>query len=102
MSSHHALDLINTLSKSVRNSARKTDYFSWVETDIFGIISLESFQRIGDLEKRILGLISGILEDKGLFERERFNPISAFSLYPGNFETASDLISDAMSRLKID
>ncbi|MCK4538490.1 MAG: GAF domain-containing protein [Candidatus Krumholzibacteria bacterium] len=102
VSSHHALDLINTLSKSVRSSARKTDYFSWIETDIFGIISLESFQRIGDLEKRILGLISGILEEKGLFERERFNPISAFSLYPGNSETASDLISTAMASLKGD
>ncbi|MBU8921381.1 MAG: GAF domain-containing protein [Bacteroidales bacterium] len=102
VSSHHALDLINMLSKSVRNSARRTDYFSWMETDIFGIISLESFQRIGDLEERILGLISGILEKKGLFERERFSPVSAFSLYPGNSETASDLISDAKSKLKAD
>jgi putative methionine-R-sulfoxide reductase with GAF domain len=102
VSSHHALDLINTLSKGVRNSARKTDYFSWIETDIFGIISLESFQRIGDLEKRILGLISGILEEKGLFERERFNPVSAFSLYPGNSETASDLINGARARLSGD
>ncbi|HSG28681.1 MAG TPA: GAF domain-containing protein, partial [Candidatus Krumholzibacterium sp.] len=57
VSSHHALDLINRLSIGIRNTVRRTDYFSWIETDTFGILSLESFQRISDLERRLTSYI---------------------------------------------
>ncbi len=100
ISSHHALDLINDLSSGIRNVVRKTDYFSWIETDLFGVLSLESFQRIGDLEKRLCFYIDEILEEKGLLDKERFYAKSAFSLYPGTADTAADLISESNTKLQ--
>jgi len=99
VSSHHALELINDLSRGIRQVVRKTDYFSWIETDLFGVLSLESFQRMGDLEKRLCRHIETSLEEKGLLDRERFHPKSAFALYPGASDTAADLIGEANNKI---
>ena len=99
VSSNHALELVNRFSVGLQKEVRKTDYFSWIEIDIFGIISLESYQRISHLESRILGFLRKTLEEKGLFDSEKFFPKSSFSLYPGSFDSAPGLINNAKSKL---
>ena len=100
ISSDHALELVNNLSIGLRKEVRKTDYFSWIEIDIFGIISLESYQKTSDLEKRIIENIDSQLKKKGLFDSERFYADSACTLYPGAEETAPELITKVKSKLK--
>ncbi|MBN2069825.1 MAG: GAF domain-containing protein [Candidatus Krumholzibacteriota bacterium] len=99
VSSSHALELVNRLSVGLRREVRKTDYFSWIEIDLFGVISLESYQRISDLETRISGFIRKTLEERGLFDNENFFPKSSCSLYPGKAGSAAALITDAKSKL---
>lgn len=99
VSSHHALDLINALSLGLRKRVRRTDYFSWIETELFGVLSLESFQRVKDLEDRLCQFINRTLEERGIYDRDNFSAHSAFALYPGSSDTATELIAEAKSKL---
>ena len=92
------LELINELSIGVRKQVRKTDYFSWIEPDIFAVISLESHHRIEYLERRLLEFITTALKNRNLFIEKKVYPSSSFAVYPGGSETSSELITEARNR----
>jgi len=94
-----ALSLINMFSVGIKKKVRRTDYFSWIEPDIFCVLSLESYERIGYLEDRLTSFISSCLKKNGLFKPGGFFPDSSFALYPGQSESAADLIEEAKSKL---
>jgi putative methionine-R-sulfoxide reductase with GAF domain len=94
------LALINELSLGIRKQVRKTDYFSWIENEVFSVLSLESYQRIGYLEERITSFIKQVLEAKGYLDEAKFYPVSGYSLFPGAQETPSDIINEAKSRIE--
>lgn len=96
---HLALAVVNEISVGVRKHVRRTDFFSWIEQDLFGVLSIESYQRMGYLEERIKDLISSVLTAKNLFDPATFTPSSGFALYPGAAETPADLINEARHRL---
>ena len=92
------LELINALSIGIRKQVRKTDYFSWIEPDLFAVISLESHHRIEFLEKRLLGFIESSLRKRKLYAEGTVYPASAFAVYPGGADTAAELIHEAKNR----
>jgi GGDEF domain-containing protein len=92
------LELINELSIGVRKQVRKTDYFSWIEPDIFAVISLESHHRIEYLERRLLEFITTSLKNRKLFIEDRVYPTSSFAIYPGGSDTSAELITEAKNR----
>ncbi|MBN1885652.1 MAG: GAF domain-containing protein [Candidatus Krumholzibacteriota bacterium] len=94
-----ALGVVNEISVGVRQHIRKTDFFSWIENDLFGILSIESYQRMGYLEERIKNFIVSSLSAKGLFDPAHFAPSSGYALFPGPAETPADLINEARKRL---
>lgn len=96
---HRTLDLINELSTGIRGQVRKTDYFSWIEADVFAVISLESHNRIEYLERRLLGFIEKSLRGRDLYDDRLFYPSSSFAVFPGSCDTAADLIREARRRL---
>ncbi len=96
---NRALILINEISLAVREHVRKTDYFSWIETDLFAVLSIESYQRMGYLEKRICNLIEKILKTENLYRESSFYPTSGYALFPGTSESPVELINQARSRL---
>lgn len=93
------LDLVNEISTGIRDQVRKTDYFSWIETEVVAVISLESHNRIEYLENRLLEFIADILRKRSLYDEDACCPTSAFAVYPGNSDTAADLIREAKARL---
>jgi GGDEF domain-containing protein len=92
------LELINELSIGVRKQVRKTDYFSWIEPDIFAVISLESHHRIEFLEQRLLDFIATVLKRRNLFIENKVYPSSSFAVFPGGSETSAELIIEAKNR----
>jgi hypothetical protein len=90
---------INNISSKLKGIIRKTDYFSWIETDLIAILSLESYGRIKKLERRISSFINGYLEENGLFNEEFFHSKSSFARFPGKSETPSDLIMESKKGL---
>jgi GGDEF domain-containing protein len=94
------LGLINELSLGIRQQVRKTDYFSWIENELFSVLSLESYQRIGFLENRITSFIKQVLEARGYIDDANFYPVSGYALFPGAQETPSDIINEAKSRIE--
>ncbi|MEN8209692.1 MAG: GAF domain-containing protein, partial [Candidatus Fermentibacteria bacterium] len=92
------LELINELSIGVRKQVRKTDYFSWIEPDIFAVISLESHHRIEFLEQRLLDFIATVLKRRKLFVEDKVCPASSFAVFPGASETSAELITEAKNR----
>ncbi len=92
------LDLINELSIGVRKQVRKTDYFSWIEPDIFAVISLESHHRIEYLETRLMEFIATSLKNRNLYLEDKVYPSSSFAIYPGGSDTAPELITEAKNR----
>ena len=92
------LELINELSIGIRKQVRKTDYFSWIEPDIFAVISLESHHRIEFLERRLLELIATALKNRNLYIENEIYPESSYSVYPGGSETSAELITEAKNR----
>lgn len=95
---HRGLELINEISTGIRGQVRKTDYFSWIETDLFAVISLESHNRIEYLERRLLGFIEKVLRARDLYDERSFHPSSAFAVFPGASDSAADLIREARRR----
>jgi len=95
----NGLGLINELSLGIRTQVRKTDYFSWIESDLFGVLSLESYQRIGFLEERLSGYIRKVLSGTSIADPETCYPVSGYALFPGTQETPADLIREAKSRI---
>ena len=94
------LQLINELSLGIRKQVRKTDYFSWIEADLFGVLSLESYQRIGFLEERLSGYIRSVLKERSLTDSDIYYPISGYALFPGAQETPADIIHEAKTRIE--
>ncbi len=92
------LEVINEISIGVRKQVRRTDYFSWIEPDIFAVISLESHHRIEFLEQRLLDFIATVLKKRNLFVENKVYPSSSFAVYPGGSETSSELITEAKNR----
>ncbi len=92
------LEIINELSVGIRKQVRKTDYFSWIEPEIFAVISLESHHRIEFLERRLLDLIETALKNRNLYIENEIFPESAYALYPGGSETSAELITEAKNR----
>ena len=95
-----ALNLINELSMGIRRQVRKTDFFSWTETDLFTVLSVEGYQRMGYLEKRITSFITEKLKAEGHFNADSFFPVNGFAVFPGSSSTAAELIHEAKSRLQ--
>jgi putative methionine-R-sulfoxide reductase with GAF domain len=92
------LDLVNRLSIGVRKQVRKTDYFSWIEPDIFAVISLESHHRIEFLERRLIDFLTQVLRERNLYIEEKVYPSSAYAVFPGGSDTAAELITEAKNR----
>lgn len=95
-----ALNLINELSLGIRRRVRKTDYFCWIESNLFAVLSLESYKRIGYLENRINEFITETLTERNLYKPGYFFISSSYALYPGGSDTPADLINEAKSKLK--
>jgi len=92
---NQALSLVNQLSIGVRKRIRKTDFFSWLEKDIFGILSIERYKRVGMLEKRILEFINTELKEKHKNTDILLYPATGCASYPGTSETPSELLREA-------
>lgn len=95
----NGLALINELSLGIRKQVRKTDHFSWIEADLFCVLSLESYQRIGFLEERISEFIRKVIAGKPNLDPAVCYPVSGYALFPGTQETPTDLIREAKSRI---
>lgn len=93
------LALINELSLGIRKQVRKTDYFSWIEADLFGVLSLESYQRIGFLEDRLSGYVREVVGGKSFADPEIYYPVSGYAIFPGAQETPAEIIHEAKSRI---
>ncbi|MDZ7859944.1 MAG: GAF domain-containing protein [Candidatus Krumholzibacteriota bacterium] len=91
---------INHMSSKLKSIIRKTDFFSWIESDIFAVLSLESYGRIKKLERRIKSCIDDYLKENDLFDPELFHSKSSFARFPGKSETASVLIMEAKNGLE--
>ncbi len=94
-----ALGLINEVSMGIRRQVRKTDFFSWIEPSVFAVLSVEGYQRMGFLEGRVTSLIIEKLKEKGLYDPHAFYPANGFAIFPGQSETAADLIKDARAKI---
>ncbi|MBN1163469.1 MAG: GAF domain-containing protein, partial [Candidatus Krumholzibacteriota bacterium] len=94
-----SLVLINECSQKIRKQVRRTDFFSWIETDLFGILSLESYQRIAYLEGRMIGTINEVLKDSEIVDQDRFNVTSSYVLFPGASDSAVEMIKEAKTNL---
>ena len=101
LSEHYgeALKLINDMSVRIRKHVRKTDFFSWIESDSFAVLSPESYQRMSFLETRITEIIVDVLSEEGIYDAGAFHPVCTYSPYPGQSDTAADLIADTKSKL---
>jgi putative methionine-R-sulfoxide reductase with GAF domain len=93
-----ALNLVNELSMGIRRQVRKTDFFSWTEPDLFMVLSVEGYQRMGYLENRIKTVIVTKLKEEG-YDSASFFPANGYAVYPGNSSTAADLIQEAKSKI---
>ncbi len=93
------LRLVNELSVGARTQVRKTDFFSWTEPDLFIVMSVEGYQRMGYLENRIRDLISKRLEERGYYETAGYYPTNGYAVFPGTSASAAELINEAKSRI---
>lgn len=94
-----ALSLINEISMGIRRQVRKTDFFSWIEPSVFAVLSVEGYQRMGFLEGRVTSFIIEKLKEKGLYDPHAFYPANGYAIFPGQSETAADLIKEARSKI---
>lgn len=94
-----ALRLVNELSVGVRTQVRKTDFFSWTEPDVFIVLSVEGYQRMGFLENRLKELISKKLEEKGYHATNGYYPANGYAVFPGTAASAAELINEAKARI---
>lgn len=93
------LKAINSISNGLRKSIRKTDYFSWIEHDLFAVLSLESLGRIKTMEERLNNNINNYLKSKNLYDSDFFHSKSAFTRFPGKSKNPFDIIREAKSGL---
>lgn len=94
-----AMGLINELSMGIRRQVRKTDFFSWMETDLFAVLSIEGQQRMSFLENRVRDFIVMKLKERKLYDPAAFRPGNGYAIFPGGSATAADLVSEAISRI---
>jgi putative methionine-R-sulfoxide reductase with GAF domain len=93
-----ALNLINELSMGIRKQVRKTDFFSWTEADLFVVLSVEGYQRMGYLENRINTFITATIKEKG-YDPKLLYPTHGYAVFPGNSSAAADLINEAKAKI---
>jgi len=89
------LNIINQIGAGIKEMIRNTDYFSWIESDTFTVLSIESLGRIKTLEERINNFINTFLKEKNLFEPETFQAESSYARFPGKAKTPSELIIES-------
>lgn len=93
------LRLINELSMGIRTQVRKTDFFSWTEPDLFIVLSVEGYQRMGYLENRIKEFIAKRLEEKGYRDTALYYPSNGYAVFPGTSASTADLIREAKAKI---
>ncbi|MFO7915898.1 MAG: GAF domain-containing protein [Candidatus Krumholzibacteriales bacterium] len=93
------LQLINQIGSGIKNMIRSTDYYSWIETDTFTVLSIESLGRIKTLEERINKFINSFLEKKDMYDPESFKAFSSYARFPGKSKTPSELIIESRKLL---
>ena len=94
-----ALALINAISLGIRQQVRKTDFFSWIEPSVFVVLSVGGYQRTGFLEGRVTSFILEKLTEEGLHDPHAFYPANGHAVFPGQSETAADLIKEARAKV---
>ena len=93
------LQIINQIGAGIKSMIRNTDYYSWIETDTFTVLSIESLGRIKTLEERINNYINGFLKRKEIYDPESFRAFSSYARFPGKSKTPSDLIIESRKLL---
>ncbi|MCX5752693.1 MAG: GAF domain-containing protein [Candidatus Krumholzibacteria bacterium] len=94
-----ALRLVNELSMGIRTQVRKTDFFSWTEPDLFIVLSVEGYQRMGYLENRIKEFIAAKFQEKGYGDASVYYPMNGYAVFPGTSASAADLINEAKAKI---
>jgi len=93
------LKLVNELSMGIRTQVRKTDFFSWTEPDLFIVLSVEGYQRMGYLESRVKEFIAKKFEEKGYRDAAVYFPSNGFAVFPGTSSSTVELINEAKAKL---
>jgi GGDEF domain-containing protein len=94
------LKLVNELSMGIRTQVRKTDFFSWTEPDLFIILSVEGYQRMGYLENRIREFILRKFEEKGYRDTALYYPSNGYAVFPGAAASTAELINEAKAKMR--
>ncbi len=94
------LRLVNELSMGIRTQVRKTDFFSWTEPDLFIVLSVEGYQRMGYLESRVKEFIAKKFDEKGYRDTAVYFPSNGFAVFPGTSSNTVELISEAKAKLR--
>ncbi|MFA4948555.1 MAG: hypothetical protein WC674_08635, partial [Candidatus Krumholzibacteriia bacterium] len=93
------LRLVNELSMGIRTQVRKTDFFSWTEADLFIVLSVEGYQRMGYLENRVKEFIATKFQEKGYRDIALYYPSNGYAVFPGTSASAADLINEAKAKM---
>jgi GAF domain-containing protein/GGDEF domain-containing protein len=93
------LKLVNELSMGIRTQVRKTDFFSWTEPDLFIVLSVEGYQRMGYLENRVKEFIATKFQEKGYRDIALYYPSNGYAVFPGTSASAADLINEAKAKM---
>jgi GGDEF domain-containing protein len=100
-SDHKAgLRLVNELSMGIRTQVRKTDFFSWTEPDLFIVLSVEGYQRMGYLENRVKEFIARTFEEKGYLDTAVYFPSNGYAVFPGASANTAELIREAKAKIR--
>jgi GAF domain-containing protein/GGDEF domain-containing protein len=95
------LRLVNEISMGIRTQVRKTDFFSWTEPDLFIVLSVEGYQRMGYLENRVKEFIAAKFREKGYPDSSLFYPSNGYAVFPGTSASAADLINEAKAKIHV-
>jgi GAF domain-containing protein/GGDEF domain-containing protein len=93
------LKLVNELSMGIRAQVRKTDFFSWTEPDLFIVLSVEGYQRMGFLENRVKEFIVRKLDEAGYRDTAVYYPSNGYAVFPGAASSTADLINEAKAKI---
>ncbi len=93
------LKLVNELSMGIRAQVRKTDFFSWTEPDLFIVLSVEGYQRMGYLENRVKEFISRKFHEKGYRDAAMYFPSNGYAVFPGTSASTPELVNEAKSKI---
>ena len=94
------LRLVNELSMGIRTQVRKTDFFSWTEPDLFVVLSVEGYQRMGYLESRVKEFIARKFDEKGYRDTGIYFPSNGYAVFPGASASTAELINEAKAKIR--